>query len=62
MSNMSYCRFENTLGDLRDCREAIEEGNDLSKQEAKFAKKMVQECKDFLKSVKEYGINVEDED
>jgi hypothetical protein len=27
MSNMSYCRFENTLDDLRDCRRALlEEG------------------------------------
>ena len=26
MGNMSYCRFENTSGDLIDCREAIENG------------------------------------
>lgn len=25
MSNMSYCRFENTSRDLRDCLDAIEE-------------------------------------
>ena len=25
MSNMSYCRFHNTLGDLQDCKDAIEE-------------------------------------
>jgi len=25
MSNMSYCRFENTANDLRDCEEALEE-------------------------------------
>lgn len=24
MTNMSYCRFENTLADLRDCYEQIE--------------------------------------
>lgn len=24
MTNMSYCRFENTLGDLKDCAEQIE--------------------------------------
>lgn len=23
MSNMSYCRFRNTLQDLRDCKEAM---------------------------------------
>ena len=26
MPNMSYCRFENTGGDLRDCEEALEDG------------------------------------
>ena len=25
MTNMSYCRFENTLEDLRDCYEHIDE-------------------------------------
>lgn len=24
MSNMSYCRFENTLSDLEDCKEQLE--------------------------------------
>lgn len=24
MSNMSYCRFENTLSDLQDCKEQLE--------------------------------------
>lgn len=28
MANMSYCRFENTLGDLRDCFTALREGDD----------------------------------
>lgn len=31
MSNMSYCRFENTLNDLRDCYEHLH--NDLSDSE-----------------------------
>lgn len=26
MSNMSYCRFENTLSDLRDCLDALYDG------------------------------------
>ena len=32
MGNMSYCRFENTAADLRDCLDAIQrnEANDLS--------------------------------
>lgn len=27
MGNMSYCRFENTVRDMRDCIEAIESGD-----------------------------------
>jgi len=26
MANMSYCRFENTVMDIRDCINAIEDG------------------------------------
>ena len=28
MGNMSYCRFENTLADMRDCLYALEDGLD----------------------------------
>ena len=28
MGNMSYCRFENTLADMRDCLRALENGVD----------------------------------
>lgn len=28
MANMSYCRFQNTLGDLRDCKGALDEDLD----------------------------------
>lgn len=62
MSNMSYCRFENTLPDLRDCLEAINNEDVLSEREAKFAKKMVQVCKDYIEAVNDLGINEEDED
>ena len=37
MGNMSYCRFENTLADMRDCLQALENGLDaeeLSSYEA----------------------------
>ena len=29
MGNMSYCRFENTLADMRDCLHALENGLDI---------------------------------
>jgi hypothetical protein len=41
MSNMSYCRFQNTLSDLRDCEEALDETNnleDLGEDEERAAK------------------------
>lgn len=43
MPNMSYCRFENTVNDMNDCLNAIEdrEVNDLSDYE-------LQALKDFL--------------
>ncbi len=46
MSNMSYCRFENTLPDLQDCRDALGDGLDgLSVSERLAARELVQMCK-----------------
>lgn len=48
MSNMSYCRFHNTLADLRDCANALEEIDgdlsELSKEEARAAKVLIALC------------------
>ena len=40
MPNMSYCRFENTVKDMQDCLNAIEdrEVNDLSDYELRALK------------------------
>lgn len=43
MPNMSYCRFQNTLGDLGDCYENIDD-NDLSKDELKARAKLIRLC------------------
>ena len=53
MSNMSYCRFENTNHDLRDCVGAMEEAYDmaeldLSKSELSSLKNMRFLCEKFL--------------
>ena len=53
MSNMSYCRFQNTSGDLEDCKNALEElTNDrtgkLSNDELHAAKRLVQTCLDIV--------------
>jgi hypothetical protein len=44
MSNMSYCRFQNTLSDLRDCADALEDEDPISEDEAKAALSLVKEC------------------
>lgn len=43
MGNMSYCRFQNTLADLSDCYENMEEG-DLSEEESKARKRLIRLC------------------
>lgn len=53
MANMSYCRFENTSRDLRDCVEALEElvyedERPLSVSERQSADWMVKLCKQYL--------------
>jgi hypothetical protein len=59
MPNMSYCRFENTLKDLRDCYDALSENGfeDLSESERRYAIRMVQMCKaiteDFIDEVED---------
>jgi hypothetical protein len=48
MSNMGYCRFENTLADLQDCAEALDEIDgdlsDLSDREQKAARALIVLC------------------
>lgn len=51
MSNMSYCRFENTAKDLQDCLEAIENGeiNDLGSQyEVDALEQLLDLCKEVV--------------
>jgi hypothetical protein len=51
MSNMSYCRFQNTLQDLRDCYENW--GEPLESDEEVAARlRMLKLCK---KIVEDYG-------
>ena len=42
MSNMSYCRFQNTLRDLEDCLEHIED--DVSKDEQAARAELIRIC------------------
>lgn len=50
MRNMSYCRFENTLSDLRDCEEALGEmhnTDDLSESEKRAMRQLIRLCGDI---------------
>ena len=71
MSNMSYCRFENTTNDLGDCIEAIrdweDECKDLSDYELSSLKDLliqareVIELEDDILNIIEYNENKEEE-
>lgn len=43
MSNMSYCRFENTLNDLRDCYEHLDDEK-LLKEEQRARELLISLC------------------
>jgi hypothetical protein len=49
VSSMSYCRFQNALGDLQDCESALNEtGGDLerlSPEEHRAAVKLINLCR-----------------
>jgi len=54
MANMSYCRFQNTAGDLDDCQSAFEglvndpDEKPLSREELAAAKRLVKTCAAIL--------------
>ncbi len=55
MANMSYCRFQNTLLDLRDCKEAMQE-EDIPKHgsdEHKAMIRLIQVCRDIVDNADE---------
>lgn len=47
MANMSYCRFYNTYHDLVDCKNALYNGDIESLEEKKYAKKLIELCKEI---------------
>lgn len=71
MSNMSYCRFENTIQDMQDCIEAL--GNschDLeammksasSREEARAMKQFITMCREVTEDFEFYDENDLDPD
>lgn len=59
MTNMSYCRFSNTLYDLQDCYYNL--NDDLSDDEKDAKKRLVELCKKIVKRV-ESNENIEIEE
>ncbi len=53
MSNMSYCRFCNTSGDVAVCLDSIRQNLMLDRHEAGFGRKMFRE---FLAFCRDYDI------
>jgi hypothetical protein len=47
MGNMSYCRFENTLKDLRDCAENINNTH-LSEREKSKRDLLIELCQEIV--------------
>jgi hypothetical protein len=43
MSNMPYCRFQNTLSDLKDCYDNMDD-EDLSEKEARARQRLISIC------------------
>jgi len=59
MANMSYCRFQNTLEDLRDCRDYLDD-TDLSEEEEKARTKLVKVCKSIVDDAEWLDLDEED--
>jgi hypothetical protein len=47
MSNMSYCRFQNTLRDLQDCQDHINDGN-LDQHEKSARMELIRVCMEIV--------------
>lgn len=52
---MSYCMFQNTLNDLRDCYEELSFENTLSTDEEKAKTKLIKLCKDIYQDFGDFG-------
>ena len=59
MSNMSYCRFQNTLHDLDDCLDHLEDDN-LSREEKRAKTQLISRCREILELL-DYDVESPDE-
>ncbi len=54
MSNMSYCRFENTYHDLKDCADHITDDFDNKPDEKRYRKLLIALCRTILDDVESF--------
>jgi len=59
---MSYCRFENTLNDLRDCYNHMGNPDELSGSEKECMLDMIDLCKRIADQYEDVDSDDEDED
>lgn len=55
MPNMSYCRFRNTLNDLRDCYYNMEGVSDHEEQRAR--QQLIDLCRDIIDEYGDFDFN-----
>ncbi len=54
MANMSYCRFNNTLQDLQDCYEHMDD-DDLSEAEQEARTRLIRLCAEMADNYEDEG-------
>ena len=59
MGNMSYCRFENTLADMRDCLNALENGLDVEEL-SEYEIDALAEFADVARQIARFESNIAD--
>lgn len=61
MANMSYCSFQNTLSDLKDCVNTLEDYPTLDPDEYEALLEMIEACNDII-SLSKRATEEEEED
>ena len=59
MGNMSYCRFENTLADMRDCLYALQDGLD-AEELSEYEIDALAEFADVARQIARFESNIQD--
>ena len=55
MANMSYCRFQNTLGDFEDCLDALDSEKAMSDDEQRAAFWLIQKARELAERFEDYS-------